>query len=154
MNVKHPKHLFSEDLEIHIIEIPKWEANEERFNDIDPLSAWLAYLSAKTSNEKRKEILMQNNNLQSLTQVEQNFISSPKLITAYDQQEKYYRDMLSLEDSIRKEAWEKGIDEGEIKGTILTIKDLKMSSDDAIKNIMRRYNMDIEDAKKCVERYW
>ena len=117
---------------------------------LPPLSAWLAYLSAKTSDEKRKEIVMQNNNIQSLMQAEQNFMSSPKLITAYDQQEKYYKDMLSLEDSIKNEA----LNEGEIKGTILTIKDLKMSSDEAIKSIMRRYNMNIEDAKKSIERYW
>ena len=93
---------------------------------------------------------MQNNNIQSLIQAEQNFMSSQKLITAYDQREKYYRDMLSLEDSIKNEA----LNEGEIKGTILTIKDLKMSSDEAIKSIMRRYNMNIEDAKKSIERYW
>ena len=105
--------------------------------------------------EKIKEII----------QAEENFMSDQNLICAYNKREKYFRDMISLEDSIRnkgreegfregkEEAKKDGVDESPIKGTILLLKKLHTPHDESIRQLMELYDMDVEQAKESLERY-
>ncbi|MDY6291301.1 MAG: PD-(D/E)XK nuclease family transposase [Succiniclasticum sp.] len=88
------KHKLTDDLEIHFIELPKWHKGDiEKMNRLDH---WLAYLSPKTTNEERRRLAMKDPAIQKVMEAEKVFLADPNCITAYEQHEKYLRDMASM----------------------------------------------------------
>ena len=93
LSVNNPKIVFTDDLQMQNVDICKWQMNEHRFDNLDPLTSWLAYLSPKTSNEKLKEIAMLNPNIKYAMYAEQKLISDPDLFAKYKQQADMHLDM-------------------------------------------------------------
>ena len=112
------KHKLTDDLEIHFIELPKWHKGDiEKMNRLDH---WLAYLSPKTTNEERRRLAMKDPAIQKVMEAEKVFLADPNCITAYEQHEKYLRDMAAMKEYDEEVGWERGhaagLAEGEATG--------------------------------------
>ena len=56
LNTKDLKHALTRDLEIHFVELPKWQP--QKGAKLTRLEHWLAYLSSKTTMEERRQLAM------------------------------------------------------------------------------------------------
>ena len=85
------KHKLTDDLEIHFIELPKWHKGDiEKMNRLDH---WLA---------------MKDPAIQKVMEAEKVFLADPNCITAYEQHEKYLRDMAAMKEYDEEVGWERG----------------------------------------------
>ena len=52
LNKKHTKHMLTDDLEIHFVELPKWErVRPKDWTQMNHLERWLAYFSQQTTDD-------------------------------------------------------------------------------------------------------
>ena len=100
------KHKLTDDLEIHFIELPKWHKGD--IEKMNRLEHWLAYLSPKTTNEERRRLAMKDPAIQKVMEAEKVFLADPDCITAYEQHEKYLRDMAAMKEYDEEVGWERG----------------------------------------------
>ncbi|MDY6291209.1 MAG: Rpn family recombination-promoting nuclease/putative transposase, partial [Succiniclasticum sp.] len=106
LNTKDLKHKLTDDLEIHFIELPKWHKGD--IEKMNRLEHWLAYLSPKTTNEERRRLAMKDPAIQKVMEAEKVFLADPDCITAYEQHEKYLRDMAAMKEYDEEVGWERG----------------------------------------------
>ena len=100
------KHKLTDDLEIHFIELPKWHKGDvEKMNRLEH---WLAYLSPKTTNEERRRLAMKDPAIRKVMEAEKVFLADLNCITAYEQHEKYLRDMAAMKEYDEEVGWERG----------------------------------------------
>jgi len=116
VNKKRPEHLLTEDLEIHFLELPKWERLRRRTDEFTAMDKWLAYFSRSTSPEQMEELAMSETIIQDALQAEQRFMQDPNLVTAYDQAEKARLDRLAREEYLLDQGRKEGLDEGRKEG--------------------------------------
>ena len=119
MNTKEPKHVLTKDLEIHFVELPKWQHDKARTKQ--RLERWLMYLSSKTTPEERRQLAMEDANIRMAMEAEKEFVKDHDCITAYEQHQKYLRDKYARESFLIKE----GRKEGETRGLAKAVKALK-----------------------------
>ena len=116
LNRKHIEICLSRDLEIHVIELPKFEKLRVDVTQLDSLGKWLAYLSPKTSSDELEAITMQEPMINRAIEAENVFMQDPDLVTAYEMAEKAQRDRYArdeyLLDQGRAEGWKDGRAEG------------------------------------------
>jgi len=108
VNKKRPEHLLTEDLEIHFLELPKWERQRRRTDEFTAMDKWLAYFSRSTSPEQLEELAMSETIIQDALQAEQRFMQDPNLVTAYDQAEKARLDRIAREEYLLDEGRQEG----------------------------------------------
>ena len=114
LNTKNPDHKLTEDLEIHFVELPKWEKHKSERKT--RLERWLTYLSPKTTEEERRQLAMEDKTIYDAMKAEKVFLSNPDYITAYEQHEKYVRDMRAIKAFEKDAGREEGIAIGEKRG--------------------------------------
>ena len=117
LNKKHPKQMLTDDLEIHFVELPKWERNRpKKWTDMSHLERWLAYFSNQTSQKELEEIAMSDPMIQEALQAEREFLMDPLLLTEYDVEEDERRDRVARENYVlqqgRQEGWKQGRQDG------------------------------------------
>jgi predicted transposase/invertase (TIGR01784 family) len=102
----------TEDLEIHFLELSKWERQRRRTDEFSAMDKWLAYFSRSTTPEQMEELAMSETIIQDALQAEQRFMQDPNLVTAYDQAEKARLDRIAREEYLldqgRKEGQQAG----------------------------------------------
>lgn len=118
-NIK-TQHKLTDDMEIHIIEIPKWKF--DHMKEMKRLDKWLAYFSNTVSEKEMEEIAMNEPAIQEAIAAESIFTQDEIERYAYEQREKEIRDYLSAMHAMRQE----GIEEGIEKGKIEALKDMAM----------------------------
>ena len=121
VNRKRPEHHLTEDLEIHFLELPKWERLPRRHtSEYSAIEKWLAYFSRSTTPEQMEELAMSEAIIRDALQAEQYFMMDPNLVTAYDQTEKARLDRIAREEYLldqgREEGRRAGLDEGRKAG--------------------------------------
>ncbi len=117
MNKKRPKHLLAEDLEIHFLELPKWERLLRRnTSEYSAIEKWLAYFSRSTTPEQMEELAMSEAIIRDALQAEHRFMQDPNLVTAYDQAEKARLDRIAREEYLLDQGRKQGLDEGRKAG--------------------------------------
>ncbi|MBR4907980.1 MAG: Rpn family recombination-promoting nuclease/putative transposase [Acidaminococcaceae bacterium] len=121
LNTKDLQHALTKDLEIHFVELPKWQHDGSR--KMKRLERWLAYLSSKTTMEERRQLAMEDADIRTAMEAEKDFVKDPLCITAYEQHQKYLWDKRAREDFVRKEGFEKGKAEGIAEGKAEALKD-------------------------------
>ena len=118
LNTKDLSHRLTEDLEIHFVELPKWHKGD--IEKMNRLEHWLAYLSPETTDEERRSLAMKDPAIGAVMEAEKVFLADPECITAYEQHEKYLRDMAAMKEYDEEIGWERGhavgLVEGEAKG--------------------------------------
>ena len=116
VNKRRPEHLLTEDLEIHFLELPKWERQRRRTDEFTAMDKWLAYFSRSTTPEQMEELAMSETIIQDALQAEQRFMQDPNLVTAYDQAEKARLDRIAREEYLLDQGRKEGMDEGRKEG--------------------------------------
>jgi conserved hypothetical protein (putative transposase or invertase) len=114
LNTKDLGHRLTDDLEIHFVELPKWEKHKSERKT--KLERWLTYLSPKTTEEERRKLAMEDKAIRDAMKAEKVFLSNPDYITAYEQHEKYVRDMRAIKEFEKDAGREEGIAIGEARG--------------------------------------
>ena len=114
LNTKDLGHRRTDDLEIHFVELPKWEKHKSERKT--KLERWLTYLSPKTTEEERRKLAMEDKAIRDAMNAEKVFLSNPDYITAYEQHEKYVRDMRAIKEFEKDAGREEGIAIGEARG--------------------------------------
>ena len=112
LDIHNPKHRLTTDLEIHFIELPKWESQRDAIKNFRMIDKWLAYFSKKTPTDKLEEIAMQEPVIREALAAENIFMSNPDLVTAYDQLEKARMDRAARETYLLRVGKEEGIKQG------------------------------------------
>lgn len=112
-NVK-TMHKLTEDMEIHIVEIPKWQMNSNK--EMKRLDKWLAYFSNRVSKEEMEAISMSEPAIQEAINAESVFKQDERARYAYEQREKEIRDYRSAMNTARREGLEEGLERGLERG--------------------------------------
>ncbi|MBQ9573612.1 MAG: Rpn family recombination-promoting nuclease/putative transposase [Acidaminococcaceae bacterium] len=124
LNTKDMQHRLTNNLEIHFVELPKWKHDGSR--QMKRLERWLMYLSSKTTDEERRMLAMEDENIRTAMEAEKEFAKDPLLITAYEQHQKYLWDKHAREAFVREEGeaigYEKGKAEGIAEGKVEALK--------------------------------
>jgi len=107
--------LLNEDLEIHILELPKITKLKRRPNDT--LEEWLMYFN-NLEGEEMEEIAMANPGIRKAMTIEQIFFKSQKERRLYELREKAARDEISMVTGAKEEGKAEGLAEGEAKGKV------------------------------------
>jgi predicted transposase/invertase (TIGR01784 family) len=108
VNKRRPEHLLTEDLEIHFLELPKWERLRRRADEYTAIDKWLAYFSRSTTPEQLEELAMSEIIIQDALKAEQRFMQDPNLVTAYDQAEKARLDRIAREEYLLDQGRQEG----------------------------------------------
>ena len=111
-HTKHPEMHFTDDLEIHCLELPKFEQQRGDIASLNPLGKWLAYFSKKTPAADLEAIAMQDPMIHQAVEAEQRFMQNPDFVSAYDIAEKAERDRYAREQFVRDEGRAQGRIEG------------------------------------------
>lgn len=117
LNKKHPTHALTDHMELHFVELPKWERNRPpKWENMSRLERWLAYFSARTSNEEMEAIAMSDPMIQAALKAEQAFLLDPIMLSAYDAAEEARRDRVARDNYVRDEGIKIGMEKGMEKG--------------------------------------
>ena len=101
LNTKDLNHALTRDLEIHFVELQKWQHDGSR--KMKRLERWLAYLSSRTPMEERRRLAMEDADIRTAMEAEKEFVKDYEYISAYDREEKYQRDKRAREKFVREE---------------------------------------------------
>ena len=144
LNTKDLKHALTRDLEIHFVELPKWQP--QKGEKLTRLERWLAYLSSKTTMEERRQLAMVDADIRTAMEAEKEFVQDYEYISAYDRQEKYERDRMAREDFVREEGEAIGEARGIAMGIAKAVNALrnKGKSDAAIAELL---DMDVKEVQ-------
>ena len=114
LNTKDLKHKLTDDLEIHFVELPKWQKKTVR--EMTKMERWMAYLSPTTTDEERRQLAMTDTAIATAVEAEKTFLESPEYLTAYERREKNLRDLAAMKSSARKDGLAEGRAEGRAEG--------------------------------------
>ncbi len=115
-HTKHPEMHLTDDLEIHCLELPKFEQQRGDIASLNPLGKWLAYFSRKTPAADLEAIAMQDPMIHQAVEAEHRFMQNPDFVSAYDIAEKAERDRYAREQFVRDEGRAEGWREGRAEG--------------------------------------
>lgn len=156
LNTKDLNHILTEDLEIHFVELSKWEKHKSERKT--RLERWLTYLSPKTTEAERRKLAMEDKVIYDAMKAEKAFLSNPDYITAYEQHEKYVRDIRAIKafekDAGREEGYAKGRAEGLAEGEAATLRLVILNlyaSGMPAEEIAARLKKDIEEIKEILQ---
>ena len=127
INDKNDKRLLTDDLELHIIEIPKAKRiiEKEKYNRI---AQWLMFLD-NPNTERVEEIMKENEEVKKAKSVLYVMSEDEELQRLAELKEKWARDEKSALRSAREDGIEEGIKEG-TKEVAKKLKDMKMKIED------------------------
>ena len=140
LNTKDLNHALTRDLEIHFVELPKWQHDGSR--KMKRLERWLAYLSSKTTMEERRLLAMEDADIRTAMEAEKEFVKDYEYISAYDREEKYQRDKRAREKFVREEGEAHGFAKGIAKAVLALRK--KGKTDTVIAELL---DMDIKEVQ-------
>lgn len=106
-------HRLTEDLEIHFLEIPKFQAKSVK--EMKRLEKWMAYFSNKLNEQEMEELAMSEAAISEAIQAEHIFMQSEVERWQYEQREKALRDYISG----MRHARRTGLAEGRAEGRVL-----------------------------------
>ena len=112
LNTRIPGHMLTKHLELHFVELPKWEASRPKEQEMTRLDKWMAYFSGKTTDEEMEEIAMGAPMIQAALEAEESFLLDPLRVSAYEAAEAARRDQVARDQYVRREGMRQGKREG------------------------------------------
>jgi hypothetical protein len=107
-------HRLTEDLEIHFLEIPKFQVKSVK--EMKRLEKWMAYFSNKLNEKETEELAMSEAAINEAIQAEHVFMQSEVERWQYEQREKALRDYISGMRHARRTGLAEGRAEGRAEG--------------------------------------
>jgi predicted transposase/invertase (TIGR01784 family) len=112
------EYLLTDLMEIHFIELPKFERLTEKDFKGNPLHRWLKFLDKKTSEEELKELSEMDQVIKSAEAKLAYLSSDPETIVLYRAREDALHERANMINSAKAEGREEGLAEGENKGIL------------------------------------
>ena len=148
LNTKDLQHRLTNNLEIHFVELPKWHHDGSR--KMKRLERWLMYLSSQTTDEERRQLAMEDENIRTAMEAEREFAKDPMLITAYEQHQKYLWDKHAREAFVREEAEAAGYEKGKTEALKEVVASF-IASGMSVEEIASRLKKDVEEIRKLLD---
>ena len=123
-------HRLTDDLEIHFIEIPKFQVKS--IKELKRLERWMAYFSNKLSEEEMEELAMSETAIREAIQAEHVFMQDEIERWQYEQREKAVRDYISGLDASWQEGMERGMEQATVKNLQNLMRQMDLSSQQAM----------------------
>lgn len=123
-------HRLTDDLEIHFIEIPKFQVKS--IKELKRLERWMAYFSNKLSEEEMEELAMSETAIREAIQAEHVFIQDEIERWQYEQREKAVRDYISGLDASWQEGMERGMEQATVKNLENLMRQMYLSPQQAM----------------------
>ncbi|WP_044296368.1 Rpn family recombination-promoting nuclease/putative transposase [Robinsoniella peoriensis] len=140
--------LYSDKLEMHVLELPKLGNGEEAEND---LLQWAKFLNGKRE-EDFKEMAEKNEYINEAYQILKNISADDQKRYEYESREKAIRDHNHMIYMAKKEGWESGREAG-IEVFIQYNLDEGIFHDRIVENLQKRFNLNYDIAEKYYEKY-
>ena len=137
-----PKEL-TDDLEIHFVELPKWErVRPKDWTQMNHLERWLTYFSQQTTDDELEAMAMADPMIQEALSAEGAFMLDPVLLSAYDAEEDERRDRVARETYVRKKTMEEVVVKMlRAKQPIELIAEVSEFPSEKVLEIRKRYNI-------------
>ena len=123
-------HRLTDDLEIHFIEIPKFQVKS--IKELKRLERWMAYFSNKLSEEEMEELAMSETAIREAIQAEHVFMQDEIERWQYEQREKAVRDYISGLDASWQEGMERGMEQATVKNLENLMRQMDLSPQQAM----------------------
>ena len=123
-------HRLTDDLEIHFIEIPKFQVKS--IKELKRLERWMAYFSNKLSEEEMEELAMSETAIRDAMQAEHIFMQDEIERWQYEQREKAVRDYISGLDASWQEGMERGMEQATVKNLENLMRQMDLSPQQAM----------------------
>ena len=123
-------HRLTDDLEIHFIEIPKFQVKS--IKELKRLERWMAYFSNKLSEEEMEELAMSETAIREAIQAEHVFMQDEIERWQYEQREKAVRDYISGLDASWQEGMERGMEQATVKNLQNLMRQMDLSPQQAM----------------------
>lgn len=123
-------HRLTDDLEIHFIEIPKFQVKS--IKELKRLERWMAYFSNKLSEEEMEELAMSETAIREAMQAEHVFMQDEIERWQYEQREKAVRDYISGLDASWQEGMERGMEQATVKNLQNLMRQMDLSPQQAM----------------------
>jgi predicted transposase/invertase (TIGR01784 family) len=107
-------YLLTDVMEIHFIELPKFERLVPKDFTGNPLHRWLKFLDQKTSEEELKELTEMDQVIKSATEKLEYLSSDPETIALYRAREDALHERANMINSAKAEGREEGREEGKL----------------------------------------
>ena len=139
-------HRLTDDLEIHFIEIPKFQVKS--IKELKRLERWMAYFSNKLSEEEMEELAMSETAIREAMQAEHVFMQDEIERWQYEQREKAVRDYISGLDASWQEGMEEGLERGMEQATVNNLQNLMRQMDLSPQQAMEALRIPPTERKK------
>ena len=139
-------HRLTDDLEIHFIEIPKFQVKS--IKELKRLERWMAYFSNKLSEEEMEELAMSETAIRDAMQAEHIFMQDEIERWQYEQREKAVRDYISGLDASWQEGMEEGLERGMEQATVKNLQNLMRQMDLSPQQAMEALRIPPTERKK------
>ena len=139
-------HRLTDDLEIHFIEIPKFQVKS--IKELKRLERWMAYFSNKLSEEEMEELAMSETAIREAMQAEHVFMQDEIERWQYEQREKAVRDYISGLDASWQEGMEEGLERGMEQATVKNLQNLMRQMDLSPQQAMEALRIPPTERKK------
>ena len=139
-------HRLTDDLEIHFIEIPKFQVKS--IKELKRLERWMAYFSNKLSEEEMEELAMSETAIRDAMQAEHVFMQDEIERWQYEQREKAVRDYISGLDASWQEGMEEGLERGMEQATVKNLENLMRQMDLSPQQAMEALRIPPTERKK------
>ena len=139
-------HRLTDDLEIHFIEIPKFQVKS--IKELKRLERWMAYFSNKLSEEEMEELAMSETAIREAMQAEHVFMQDEIERWQYEQREKAVRDYISGLDASWQEGMEEGLERGMEQATVKNLENLMRQMDLSPQQAMEALRIPPTERKK------
>lgn len=138
--------LYSDKLEIHILELPKVRRKE--YPDSE-LLRWMQFINAER--EEEFEMLAKDNEYMEKAFDRLRYISADE-----QKQLDYEARMVATMDYnyMVKQSRKEGHEEGVREGTVRVLKELGISKEEVLKKVMDKFKIESTEAERLVETYW
>ena len=123
-------HRLTDDLEIHFIEIPKFQVKS--IKELKRLERWMAYFSNKLSEAEMEELAMSETAIRDAMQAEHVFMQDEIERWQYEQREKAVRDYISGLDASWQEGMERGMEQATVKNLENLMRQMDLSPQQAM----------------------
>jgi predicted transposase/invertase (TIGR01784 family) len=124
-------YLLTDVMEIHFIELPKFERLTQKDFTGNPLHRWLKFLDQKTSGEELKELTEMDQVIKGATEKLEYLSSDPETIALYRAREDTLHERANMISSAKAEGHKEGREEGREEGRLAMAKNLLSMGMDA-----------------------
>ena len=140
-------YMLTDLVEIHFIELPKFNRLEEKNLKEDKLQRWLTFFNKDISDERLRELMIMDNDIKKAEERLEYLSSDKETIEIYKAREKSLHERANMINGAKEEGLKEGVKQGIKQGVEKTAKNLLLIGMD-LETISKATGLDIEEIEK------